>query len=201
MDEYKEQENNPINPENNEPNQDVPDFMTDSGEDTQDKPDVFQVPEQPAGSDVPESQKPYIPNDPAVQTPGSDTENPAPGIKSEVVLEQPTVQGQPAAAFPVAGAGQTQAAAQAPTEEIPTHLFPAILSTVCCCMPLGVVAIVCAAMVNSKLAAGDIEGAWKMSRMARTFAYISIAIGIIAVIIYFILGALGFFIPVSVQSM
>ncbi len=168
MDEHKEQENNPINPENNEPNQDVPDFMTDSGEqDTGEE--TFQNPEEPA---APESPQPP---------------------KSEVVLEQPTVQGQPAAAFPAAETGQAQATTQIPTEEIPTHLFPAILSTVCCCMPLGVVAIVCAAMVNSKLVSGDVEGAWKMSKMAKIFAYGAIAIGIVGNLIAFALYFMGFF--------
>src|SRR6266508_2255291 len=43
--------------------------------------------------------------------------------------------------------------------DVPSYLVPSILSTVCCCPALGVVAIVFAAQVNSKLAAGDVQGA------------------------------------------
>jgi len=42
---------------------------------------------------------------------------------------------------------------------IPNYLVQSVLVTLCCCLPLGVVAIVNSAQVDSRLAAGDIAGA------------------------------------------
>ena len=44
-------------------------------------------------------------------------------------------------------------------ENIPNYLVQAILVTLFCCLPFGVVAIIQAAQVNSKLQAGDVAGA------------------------------------------
>ena len=41
---------------------------------------------------------------------------------------------------------------------IENHLVKAIISTLCCCLPLGIVSIVFAAQVDSKRNAGDIQG-------------------------------------------
>jgi hypothetical protein len=54
----------------------------------------------------------------------------------------------------------------------------AILSTICCCLPLGVVSIVFAAQVNSKWAVGDVAGAHASSRKAKTFAIWSAVVGV-----------------------
>ncbi|HEX3998914.1 MAG TPA: CD225/dispanin family protein [Pirellulales bacterium] len=51
--------------------------------------------------------------------------------------------------------------------QLPNYLVPAILSTICCCLPFGIVAIVYAAKVNGKLAAGDYEGARRSSDSAK----------------------------------
>ena len=51
------------------------------------------------------------------------------------------------------------------TEKIPNYLVPAIISAVCC-FPLGIISIVFAAQVNSKVAAGDIPGAMDASKKA-----------------------------------
>ena len=44
-------------------------------------------------------------------------------------------------------------------EYVPNHLVWAILSTLFCCLPLGIVSIVYASQVDGKRAAGDIAGA------------------------------------------
>ena len=49
--------------------------------------------------------------------------------------------------------------AATPPMVIPNYLVQAILVTVFCCLPFGIPAIVFAAQVNSKVAAGDIHGA------------------------------------------
>ncbi|WP_315863378.1 CD225/dispanin family protein [Thermosynechococcus sp. QS41] len=46
-------------------------------------------------------------------------------------------------------------------------MVPAILSTICCCLPFGIVAIIFAAQVNSRLAVGDRAGALEASNKAK----------------------------------
>jgi hypothetical protein len=74
---------------------------------------------------------------------------------------------------------------------IPNYLIPAILATVLCCLPAGVVSIIYAAQVNGKVAAGDIEGAMSASRNAKTWMYVSVGLGIVAGIMGFLFGLFG----------
>lgn len=64
------------------------------------------------------------------------------------------------------------APAFAPVTPVPNYLVQSVLVTLCCCLPLGIVALVFAAQVNSKLAAGDVPGAVDASRKARLFCWI-----------------------------
>jgi hypothetical protein len=73
-------------------------------------------------------------------------------------------------------------------ERIPNYLTQAILTTVLCCLPFGIVAIVHAAQVNSKVAAGDLAGARESSRKAKTWVWASAATGLAAVIVWFIVA-------------
>ena len=63
-------------------------------------------------------------------------------------------------------------------EEIASNLVPAILVTLCCCVPFGIPAIVYAAGVAGKIAAGDLDGAREASRKARLWAWIGFGSGI-----------------------
>ncbi|HEY0140081.1 MAG TPA: CD225/dispanin family protein [Thermoanaerobaculia bacterium] len=63
---------------------------------------------------------------------------------------------------------------------IPNYLIPSVLVTLCCCTPLGIVALVYGSQVNSKLLAGDIAGAQASSKNARTWMLIGLVIGILA---------------------
>lgn len=65
------------------------------------------------------------------------------------------------------------------TANIPNYLIPAILATLFCCLPVGVVSIIFAAQVNSKLAAGDIAGATDASKKAKMFMLIAIGLGLL----------------------
>jgi hypothetical protein len=69
--------------------------------------------------------------------------------------------------------------------KIPNYLVQSILVTLCCCLPFGIAAIVFAAQVNSKIAAGDIAGAQESSRKAKMWCWISFGVGIVVNIIVF----------------
>ena len=68
----------------------------------------------------------------------------------------------------------------------PNYLVQAILVTIFCCLPAGVVSLVYAAQVNGKYEAGDNEGALRMSRGARLWAWISVG-GAFAVVAAFVI--------------
>ena len=70
---------------------------------------------------------------------------------------------------------------------VPNHLVEAILTTLFCCLPAGVVAIVYASQVNTKLAQGDIRGAQAASQNAKTWIIVSLCIGLA----FGILGIIG----------
>jgi hypothetical protein len=67
--------------------------------------------------------------------------------------------------------------------DIPTYLTQAILVTLFCCLPFGIVAIVQAAQVNSKLDSGDVRGAQAASDKARLWSWIAFGVGIPAQIL------------------
>jgi hypothetical protein len=77
------------------------------------------------------------------------------------------------------------------TESVPNFLIPAIIS-IFCCMPLGVVAVIFAAQVNGKVAAGDTQGAMDASKKAKLFSYIAIGLGVAGWGCYILLMVLGF---------
>ena len=65
----------------------------------------------------------------------------------------------------------------------PNYLVWSILSTVLCCLPLGIASIVFSSQVNSKWAMGDFAGAQDSSEKAKKFAiWSAIAFGIVAVL-------------------
>ena len=78
-----------------------------------------------------------------------------------------------------------------PRDHVPNHLVWAILVTIFCCLPFGIVAIVYAAQVNGMLNAGDYEGARRASNSAKTWAIVSMALGLIGVGIWILLNLLN----------
>jgi interferon-induced transmembrane protein/zinc ribbon protein len=86
---------------------------------------------------------------------------------------------------------QPSYAPQSPQQEVPNYLVQAILTTVFCCLPLGIVSIVYAAQVSGKVAAGDRAGALQSSRNARMWAWISFGTGLVLGFGYLILVVIG----------
>lgn len=70
------------------------------------------------------------------------------------------------------------------------HLVWAILCTICCCLPFGIVSIVYAAKVNGLWAAQQYDAAVQASIDARKWAIIGTVTGIIINVLYFIWYAL-----------
>lgn len=64
------------------------------------------------------------------------------------------------------------------------NLVLAIITTVCCCLPFGIVAIVMAAKVNGLYMAGQYEAAEKAAKDAKKWSLIGIACGVVVDIIY-----------------
>ena len=79
--------------------------------------------------------------------------------------------------------GSPRAGAGYPTQ-IPNYLVQAILVTIFCCLPFGIVSIVFAAQVNGKVAAGDYAGAIQTSNKAKTWAWVSFGVGLGITLIY-----------------
>ncbi len=67
---------------------------------------------------------------------------------------------------------------------VPNYLVPAILCTLFCCLPAGIVAIVYSAQVDAKAKAGDAEGAEASSANAKTWCWVSFGLGLIIVPIW-----------------
>jgi len=78
-----------------------------------------------------------------------------------------------------------------PTQPVENYLVFAILTTVLCCIPAGIVAIIYAAQVNSKLQMGDVAGAKKASHNAKMWCWISFGLGLTAVVVFVLLAMLG----------
>ena len=70
----------------------------------------------------------------------------------------------------------------------PSNYLPqAILSTICCCLIPGIVAIVFAAQVNGKWDSGDQDGAEKAAAQAKLWVWIAFGLGIASWVLYIIL--------------
>ncbi|MBF0488069.1 MAG: CD225/dispanin family protein [Nitrospirae bacterium] len=80
-------------------------------------------------------------------------------VKCETLLHQP-----------LGGAGPYRA-----QDHVPDYLVWSVLSTLFCCLPVGIVAIVYSAQVGTRLRVGDVVGARHSSRKAKMWCWISIA--------------------------
>jgi Interferon-induced transmembrane protein len=78
---------------------------------------------------------------------------------------------------------------------VPNHLVWAILATLFCCLPFGIVAIVYAAKVDSLVAGGDYHGAVDASDKAKMWSWISfgvpVAFGMLYLLSVMLLVAAG----------
>lgn len=71
------------------------------------------------------------------------------------------------------------------------YLVWAILTTLLCCTPFGIVSIVFAAKVNNRWVSGDQAGAHDASRKAKTWAIVSACSGLVVVVIWALIAVAG----------
>lgn len=74
-----------------------------------------------------------------------------------------------------------------------SYLALAIISTILCCLPTGIVSIVYAAKVNSLYESGNYDEALKASKNAKTWGFVSLGIGLIGIILYLAVFGLAIF--------
>jgi len=74
---------------------------------------------------------------------------------------------------------------------IPTYMAQAILVTIFCCLPFGIVAIVNASKVSGMIASGDYENATKCSLQAKKWVNWAVIAAVIYVAFYGIIAVLG----------
>lgn len=79
---------------------------------------------------------------------------------------------------------------QKPVNWVP-YLILSIISTLCCCLPFGVVGIVFSAKINSAMLAGNLEEAQNNAKMAKIWIIVSFAIGLLTWLIYMVLIVTG----------
>jgi hypothetical protein len=66
---------------------------------------------------------------------------------------------------------------------VPSYMGWAIATLILCFWPTGIVAVVYASQVGNKLSVGDIAGAQESSRKAKTWCWVTFAIGVAGVVI------------------
>ena len=74
----------------------------------------------------------------------------------------------------------------------PNYLAVAIITTILCCLPAGIVSIVYSTKVNSAYDSGDYAGAERASKNAKTWAIVSAVAAVVVFIIYFAIFGLAF---------
>ena len=121
-------------------------------------------------------------NQPETVTTGQPIFETVPDGPAEAVAGTPADSSQPQVTVGQPYQQQPQYAGQQPANAEPcppTNLAWAVISTVLCCLPAGIVAIVYALKVTNKYREGDIEGAKRASETGAWWCIASIVLGII----------------------
>jgi len=109
---------------------------------------------------------------------------PTPSYATQQAAPQPAQQVAPQSVVYVQTnpSGTSQPAMPKPS----SNMTLAVLTTILCCLPLGIVAIIYASKVDGRYLAGDYAGALSASKNARTWSIIGIVGAAIIMIIYLI---------------
>jgi hypothetical protein len=115
----------------------------------------------------------------------------APGYRPPEYGPQPGYPPPPPGYAPQPGYGPPPGYGPAQGGPPPSYLPWAIVSTILCCLPAGVVAIVFAAQVSGKWRSGNAEGAWRSSKNAKLWTIISAVAGVAVAIVLLLVGLFG----------
>jgi hypothetical protein len=67
---------------------------------------------------------------------------------------------------------------------VPDYFVPAIISTLCCCLPAGIASIVYSSKARTNRDAGNIPAALEASKQAKMWLIIAVVAGIAVGVIY-----------------
>ncbi|KAL0973022.1 hypothetical protein UPYG_G00197850 [Umbra pygmaea] len=70
-----------------------------------------------------------------------------------------------------------------PRSNVPTYLAWSIFNTLCCCLPIGIAAIVCSCKADTANAVGEAERAADASRKAKILNIVGLVLGLVLIII------------------
>lgn len=73
----------------------------------------------------------------------------------------------------------------------PSYLALSIFNMLCCCFPLGLVALICSLRVENAAGIGDTERASKASRTSKILNIVGIVLGVILLIIVIVVVIVG----------
>jgi hypothetical protein len=76
------------------------------------------------------------------------------------------------------------AALRAPSTGVPNYILFALITTICGCMPLGIVAIVFAIQSTSKASSGDLAGAREAASRAKLFCILAVAVQVLMIVLW-----------------
>lgn len=113
-----------------------------------------------------------------------------PELSGFIVSQRPNIPYNPSQPSYAASYNQNQPMFQ-PGIPPSSNLVWAILTTILCCLPLGIVSIVYASQVDSEWNRGNYENAYRKSKIARNWAIASAATGIGFTLIYLIFIWIG----------
>lgn len=74
-----------------------------------------------------------------------------------------------------------------------SYLALAIISTILCCLPLGIVSIIYSTKVNSLYEDGKYDEAERASKNAKTWGLVSIGVALLGLILYFLIFGVALF--------
>ena len=100
---------------------------------------------------------------------------------------------QPAAPSPYQSPGSSVNTTADPTpgKALPSYMWQSIVTTLLCCLPFGIVAIVYAAKVDGLKQSGDLAAARAASNSAKLWVNISAGIGLLIIIISMLLNVMA----------
>ncbi len=88
-----------------------------------------------------------------------------------------------------------------PPPHVPNYLVWAILTTIFCCQPFGIVAIVFSAISMGRRSSGDFDGAWEAAQTARTWCLVAFFLGLVPMLIWLLIVLFSIVAPIVAEGL